>query len=426
MTDIFSLDVRRARKGDCMLLHFGTPQAPRVMLIDGGPTQVYAPFLRPRLMEMRVKRQLQDAVPLPIDVVMVSHIDDDHIQGILDLTREAITRDNEHKPPLFQLRALWHNSFDDLVGKVPAELASTAASVCASLSGDGGTAGTILDERGYSAAMVLASVPQGRQLRSDAERLHVPVNGAFDGELIRAGAHPGLLADQVDPKVVGPTRDELVALKKQHDDWLKAHPPSTRTEQSLAAYVDESVTNLSSIVALVEAGGKRMLLTGDARGDSILAGLESAGLLAANGTLHVDILKVPHHGSSNNVEKGFFERIVADHYVFSGNGENGNPERETMEMLLSARGDAPFTIHLTYPLDEIDAARKADWLKQRGREVKLAAKSSKAKKPRPDWSAETQSLTAFFSEGRLRQGQVLSVVDKQRAHVIDLLDPLGF
>ena len=110
--------------------------------------------------------------------------------------------------------------------------------------------------------------------------------------------------------------------------------------------------NLSSIVVLAEAGGKRMLLTGDARGDKILRGWSWSACSRRAATLHVDLLKVPHHGSANNLETGFFERMTADHYVFSGNGEHGNPERETLEMLFEARGDEPFTIHLTYPIED--------------------------------------------------------------------------
>ena len=92
---------------------------------------------------------------------------------------------------------------------------------------------------------------------------------------------------------------------------------------------------------LAEVGKKRILFTGDARGDKVLAGLELAGLLKADGksTMHVDIFKVPHHGSDRNVDPIFFRRITADHYVFSGNGEHGNPERETLQMFLDERGD---------------------------------------------------------------------------------------
>ena len=108
-------------------------------------------------------------------------------------------------------------------------------------------------------------------------------------------------------------------------------------------------TNLSRIFPVLwcsrKPADKRILLTGDARGDKIIEGLQLAGLMGQGGgsTLHVDVFKVPHHGSSNNLERGFFERITADHYVFSGNGEYGNPEREALEMLFDARGGADFT-----------------------------------------------------------------------------------
>ena len=134
---------------------------------------------------------------------------------------------------------------------------------------------------------------------------------------------------------------------------------------ALAAYVDRSVPNLSSLVVLAEAGDKRMLLTGDARGDKILEGLELVGALEEGGTMHVDLLKVPHHGSSNNLDNDFFERITANHYVFSGDGEHGNPERDALKMLRDARGDADYTIHLTYPIAEIDTARQDDWTRSK-------------------------------------------------------------
>src|SRR4029453_2274998 len=104
------------------------------------------------------------------------------------------------------------------------------------------------------------------------------------------------------------------------------------------------------------------------------------------------------HGSSNNLDLDFFERITADHYVFSGNGEHGNPERESLEMLLKARGDKEeYQIPLTYPINEIDVERKKDWEKEQAKEkakvakAKAADKKSKIK-PRPDWSAAKHSL----------------------------------
>ena len=93
---IFSLDVRRARKGDCLLLHYGTKTKPRLMLIDGGPSGVYKPHLEPRIQEIRKKRKLDDVDPLTVDLMMVSHVDDDHARGLLDLTGEEIVRADAH------------------------------------------------------------------------------------------------------------------------------------------------------------------------------------------------------------------------------------------------------------------------------------------------------------------------------------------
>jgi hypothetical protein len=169
-------------------------------------------------------------------------------------------------------------------------------------------------------------------------------------------------------------------------------------------------------VLLAEAGGKRMLLTGDARGDKILKGLESAGLLPAGGTIHVDLLKVPHHGSARNMETVFFERVKADHYVFSGNGEHGNPGRETLEMLFEARGDQGFVMHFTYPIEYIDSERAKDWEKER----------RKGRRNR-DWSPADDSLQALFASHDLSSaGQKILCVDKRKPHVVDLLEPLAF
>ena len=155
--------------------------------------------------------------------------------------------------------------------------------------------------------------------------------------------------------MVGPMNDEILALQKAHDEFLEKQQ-GKKSEASLAAFTDTSVPNLSSVVVLAEVGKKRILFTGDARGDKVLEGLELVGLLKKDGksTMHVDILKCPHHGSKRNNDPIFFRRITADHYVFSGNGEHGNPARETLEMLWSERGDEKYTVHLTYPIDEID------------------------------------------------------------------------
>jgi hypothetical protein len=141
--------------------------------------------------------------------------------------------------------------------------------------------------------------------------------------------------------------------------------------------------------------------------------------------IEVDVLKVPHHGSANNLADEFFERIVAKHYVFSGNGEHGNPEREALEMLRKARGENDdFTIHLTYPVEEIDVERKKDWDKAQGQEKARKKKNSKVK-VRNDWSDGRNSLGSLLKEHKKLADKV-RVVDASSPHLIDLLDAVKF
>ncbi len=424
----FSLDVVRARKGDCLMLHYGTNATPRLMVIDGGPSGVYEPCLRPRLERIRAARALADDEPLPVEVLMVSHVDDDHLQGVLDLTSELREQLANRQPLLLRVRSLWHNTFDDLLDTTPAELDAAAGFGAAALAGRI----ELGDQEDVDAAKVLASIPQGRTLRDDASVLARgtrgwKINDKFKGRLIVAagGAKKVTLGSRTAVTIVGPMQRELVALQKAHDRWLtdRQQRKTKGGESSLAAFIDKSVSNLSSLVMIVEAGKKRILLTGDARGDRIIEGLQLASLLkpGAASTMHVEVMKVPHHGSANNVDRTFFERITADHYVMSGNGEHGNPEREMLQLLFDARGRAPFVVHFTYPLDQIDAARKADWAKEQAKEKK------RGKKARPNWSPKSHALRTFFAGRTLAAGQqVVEITADTESHVIDLLDPLGF
>jgi hypothetical protein len=350
---IFTLEALRAKHGDSLLLHYGDAGAPRLIVIDGGPAGVFNAALRKRLDALR---QPDAEEGLLIRLLMVSHIDDDHIRGVLDLTRRLRRQQEEERPLDYDIRTLWHNSFDDIVGDHADDLFTETASRLSPAA----LAGEVEPPPGLSrpATLVLASVPQGRTLRNDANFLAIAVNQPA-GRLItgaRRGEAPIDLDDGLTFLPVGPSRQRIRELQVEWDAELERRGLAEAGVEA-AAYLDKSIFNLSSIVVLAEAevrpGEKRrMLLTGDARGDDILTGLEEAGLLDA-GPLHVDLLKLPHHGSDRNVETDFFRRVTADHYVVSGDGKHGNPEVATFEMIFAARGGADFHLHLTYDPGEL-------------------------------------------------------------------------
>jgi hypothetical protein len=380
---LFSLDVLRAAHGDCLCLHFGKGQKPGLILIDGGPDTIYAKSLKPRLDQIRKGRKLAETKPLPVDLVMISHIDDDHIQGMLDLFKTLADTKREGGLVFLKIRSLWHNSFARLLARQTKDVQKTVAAAygVASL-GDAPR----LEGLDQDVAKVLASVPQGAKLEDYASQLEIRNVESADG-LIAAGK-------PFKPLQLGPL---------------------SITE--LASYTDKTPFNLSSIVALVESGGKKILLTGDARGDKVLAALRLAGLLKEGSTLHVDILKAPHHGSDRNISADFFQAITADHYVFSGDGGYGNPERATLEMLAQAGGDRKFQVHLTYPIADIDEGRKQDNVDKRKR------KNSRT----PEWSDAEHSLAAFL-KGNPKFAEKLRIVPQDgKPHVIDLGDEsLGY
>lgn len=417
---LFSLDIRRARKGDCLLLHYGSKADPKLMIIDGGPSKVYKPFLKPRLNQIREERGIAARKPLPVELLMVSHVDDDHIRGILELTKEMGEAKRSRRPQSYKIKTIWHNSFDDVIGNRPADLTASLEAAYGAASAEGEID---VDEEviGPDFAKVLASVGQGHRLRTDTKFLKIPLNRPFDQLVIasapgRGGKVKTIPFGDMSFTVIGPMRPELEALQKKHDKWLTDSGRGRKPEDELAAYDDKSAANLSSLVVLAEAGGRSILLTGDARGDKVLDGLELTGLVEPGGTLKVDVLKMPHHGSDRNVDIDFFQRIKAKHYVFSGDGEHGNPERATLKMLFDHHGKEHMKLWLTYPVEVIDEERKHEHEKLRKR------------KPGPAWSRAKHSLAAFFEKQKAAGASFeIKVVDSVDGAVIDLgNEKLGF
>lgn len=363
MSDIFTLEALRARHGDCLILHYGDKDSPQRVLIDGGPSRVWREFLQPRLKELREEEGLGDGEPLRFRMLMVSHLDADHIVGVIDLM-EAL-KQGDTVP--YRFRTLWHNSFDDAIGGADSADAavqetSLAVGVAAGLDPEALPRDLPVDDHN---AFALASVRQGRELRLLAQELGIPFNKVDgpDPALLLAGDTANL-RDGLTFELLGPNQDHVDALRNTWKKFLDEQERRRRERESaeeasveLVEFVDSSVPNLASLVVWAEKDGKVMLLTGDARGDFILEALEDTGRLKKGGddVLEVDLLKMPHHGSDRNVADVFFRRIRARHYVFSGDGNHGNPEPKTFRLLLNERKPehGKFTLYLTYPPEDL-------------------------------------------------------------------------
>jgi hypothetical protein len=336
---LFTLEALNAKHGDALLLHYGTAADPTVALIDGGPAGVFNKSVKPRLEELRTKDDPDAVMNLPL--VMVSHIDDDHVNGILQFFGQlADLKANGRQRP-YEIDTLWHNSFDDILGNGADELMASIAPAAMAAAADTPMPADLPISR--AAGLVLASVRQGRDLRNHANAIGIEINTGFANlVMVPPGKKEKAVAfDDLKLRVIGPHQERVVLLQEEWDKQIKKLGVAR-----IASFTDESVFNLSSIVTIAEIDGRQMLLTGDARGDHIIEGLKTAGLFKDDG-VHFDLLKIPHHGSDHNVSTEFFRDVRADHYVFSGDGKHGNPELATIQMLLNARNGDAFTMYFT-------------------------------------------------------------------------------
>ena len=308
----------QAEFGDCLLLE--TPDTEgdmRYILIDGGPATIYDSHLRKELEAIRQRGG-------QLDLVVLSHVDADHIVGLLDLFSDLL------QDPFVPITTLWHNSFTRVFGG-KGDVAARLAAVVQ----EAGMQGVRLAN---TEEVSLMSINQGNQLRIRAQQLAIPINPGIKGDLIKATSKPSQLKiGGILLTVVGPTTRNLNALKNEWQTWLdKQEAALASADFESFAMADESIPNLSSICLLAESQGTSILLTGDARGDHILTGLKQCKLLKPDGTFEVDVLKVPHHGSDRNVTLDFFRKVKARQYLISANGKHGNPDYDTLKWIIIA------------------------------------------------------------------------------------------
>ena len=351
--------------GDCLLLF--TEDNQFHMLVDGGRPRSFQAFVRDELADLRdAERKL--------NVVCVSHIDEDHIAGIVNLIEDEVAwriaefhqSDPEFSDPEFrrppEIDQVWHNALFELLGE---DMAPTAINVLAT---NASILAGSLDCELLKVAAEADNLATGERSsfelsrRISAEQLGIPVNQPADGGLMLRGAGGEAFSlGGLDFFILGPSEDDLPALRNRWQKYITDNEdaleklrnelkideenlpdPSLVANPLLATRLGEnesqvSPPNLASLMFLVEDEDHTVLLTGDGVSSEILQGLEHHGKLDADGNLHVDVLKVQHHGEARNVSENFVRQVTADNYVFCGNGASDNPESDVVKAFANAR-----------------------------------------------------------------------------------------
>jgi hypothetical protein len=343
------LEALNALAGDCLLLRYpGPDKKERLWIVDGGPKTdrkkkitVWKDVLLPRL------KEIYPTTPLPVALGMVSHIDDDHINGIQSLTSTLVAA-RPGEPAAVKFSRFWFNSFDKLVGPKAAGLSGEAATASLQSLVSVDNLPGVNDEH---AQLIMQSVGQGNNLAADLGTLRLNGNQPVNGFVMAKKGQQGFDIEGAKVTVVGPLESRLEALRKE---WAKAlKKPTKKARQAAlqalflpAKSLDKSIPNLSSIVVLVEIGKRKLLLTGDAHGDDVVKAWTELGLEGTKST-KVDLLKMPHHGSIRNTTEAFLKFFEAEHYVFSADGKYDNPDPPAIEALVKMHGKRKIVMHFT-------------------------------------------------------------------------------
>ncbi|MEQ7920635.1 MBL fold metallo-hydrolase [Xanthomonas sp. WHRI 1810A] len=280
--------------GDCLWLEYGAEAESSVILIDAGLSVPKA--LKSRLQELAAKGG-------HLELVVVTHVDRDHIGGMLTLLQNDF-----YGVPV---RDVWFNGFRHL----PAP---------EGLEAFGERQGERLTE-----LLLEKKIPWNVEQKNGAILVSPDHCPTFE---LPGGSRITLLSPDADQlrrlranwvKVCGEANlyiDMLAQAEFFGKKGLEAFGPATPDIEDMASQTfleDSSEANGSSIAFIFEYQGKRILFGADAFPSRILNSLRQ---IAGSPPYKFDLVKVPHHGSENNVSRELMEALECQKYLISSNG----------------------------------------------------------------------------------------------------------
>jgi hypothetical protein len=364
---MFRIEMLPAAHGDCLWIEYGSGRAVHRILIDGGPAHTY-PALRERILHL-------PADDRRFELLLITHIDGDHIEGVIRLLQDAEALD-------CHFERIWFNGRDQLdqvpdpagrplgalQGEILGVLIADYEARCSRPVWNAGLpqrlAAIDRSQPGALQQVELAGDCRLTLLSPDFERL-LELKDRWREELRKAGVDTGdaatlrlklELARNLRPlgDVLGEEEIEGeepgYELPDPQDRDLPARPPDTlggaeAGEPGADAPFgsDTSLANGSSIALLLEYPQQeptvRFLLAGDAWPAVLEASVDRL-LPAAGARLKLSGFKLPHHGSVANLSESLLAKLDCRHYLVSTSGAVfRHPHAAAVELLLKAHDE---------------------------------------------------------------------------------------
>jgi beta-lactamase superfamily II metal-dependent hydrolase len=262
-----------------------------------------------------------------IDLLIITHWDDDHIGGVLKWFKEDI----ENAKSL--IKNIWFNS-GTLINK---HFNSQEAS-------------ENIDEVDFI-FNPNTSIRQGISFEK-----FILDNNISNTHIINTDTNTGEILDGVKFTILSPTDREL---KKLLTLWEESpYNPNTSSsndyDKSLTELLenqfkeDNAIHNGSSIAFILKIEDKKMLFLGDSHPSVIISSLIKLNYSKEN-KLKIDFVKVSHHGSKANTSNELLELIECDKFIIStdDNSKYGLPNKETFARIINKHENCK--LYFNYP-----------------------------------------------------------------------------
>ncbi|MBT8076164.1 MAG: hypothetical protein KJN61_06815 [Gammaproteobacteria bacterium] len=351
---MFSIEMLPAAHGDCLWIEYGDGADNRRILIDGGPAHTY-PSLRDRILHLPEEER-------QFELLMVTHVDGDHIEGVVRLLQDA-------EALKCKFKRIWFNGRDQLnavpdpagepLGALQGEYLGVLIADYEARTGeqvwnkdfDNGIVG-IIPQSASLPAVTLDGACRLTLFSPTFERL-LELKDRWRDELRKAGVVSGdeqtLRRKLEGNRQLRPLGDVL----GEEDDFEDA-PSELPSPAGRFAPLDDvlggeagadaefggdgSKANGSSIAVLLEYPAAdpdvRVLLAGDAWAQVLEASIDQY-LDNRRSTLKLDAFKIPHHGSVANITASLLGKIKCKHYLVSTSGAKfDHPHARAIELIL--------------------------------------------------------------------------------------------
>ena len=350
--DGVTVEIFPAGVGDSILLRCAVEGRAINILVDGGVRKTYEDQLRRRLLELRTQGER-------LDVLIVTHIDSDHIGGALSLLK---ANGRSAAPSVIAIGDIWHNGYRhlNLYGRRPTDdekrrvlnqvhgIPDTDSRTGDISFREGDTFARLIRAGGYSwneawgkgpiVAGGKASIAPGLDVRILSPNLRNLEALAYHWR--RGLQSMGVSFEAVNCAEFEDAFEKVAVLSDEG---------SPSPESSISASVgyepppasafaeDTSLTNGSSIGFVVNCSGFRGLFLADSWPSVVAEEWEK--LPQEERGRQVDLVKIAHHGSQHNTSPAFLRLLAARHYIVSTDGtKHGHPD---MAALLWIAASAP-------------------------------------------------------------------------------------